>query len=374
MRVAHIIKVMQIGGAERHLLILLPELIKQGMEQHLLMLVEPDKPMENMVAAAEERGITVHKLTIRRDYDVTVGYQLLRTLRQIKPDLVHTHLIHADLFGITAARLGGYPVVTGRHNDDDFRTKSALKTGNALLWRLARGGIAISEAIRRFTIDVEGAPPDKVRVVHYGIEHKSASPDELNQARTKLRSELNLPQDTLIIGIVCRLVEQKGIPYGLDAFKQVLEQLPDVHLIIAGDGDLRSTLEAQVQQLEIADNVHFLGWRDDAPQVLAALDVFLMPSLWEGFGLVLLEAMSKRVPVIASDVSAIPEVVVHGETGFLVSPRDVDSLRDAMLTLLGDRPLRLHMGMMAEDRVETHFSAERMAEATIAVYREFLKK
>jgi len=374
MRVAHIIKVTQIGGAERHLLILLPQLIKQGLEQHLIMLVEPDNPMDDMVAAAGARGITVHKLTIRRDYDVTVSYQLLRTLRQIKPDLVHTHLIHADLFGITAARLGGYPVITGRHNDDDFRTKSAVKTGNAVLWRLARGGIAISEAIRKFTVDVEGAPSDKVRVVHYGIEHQTPSPDELNQARANLREELNLSQDVLIVGAVCRLVGQKGMTYGIDAFKQVMQHFPDAHLVIAGDGDLRVTLEAQVKQLELSENVHFLGWRDDAPQILAGLDVFLMPSLWEGFGLVLLEAMSKRIPVVASDVSAIPEVVRHGETGLLVQPRDVDGLCDAMLTLLSDRPLRLHMGMMAEDRVENHFSAERMAEATIAVYREFLKK
>jgi len=305
---------------------------------------------------------------------VTVSYQLLRTLRQIKPDLVHTHLIHADLFGITAARLGGYPVITGRHNDDDFRTKSAVKTGNAVLWRLARGGIAISEAIRKFTVDVEGAPSDKVRVVHYGIEHQTPSPDELNQARANLREELNLSQDVLIVGAVCRLVGQKGMTYGIDAFKQVMQHFPDAHLVIAGDGDLRVTLEAQVKQLELSENVHFLGWRDDAPQILAGLDVFLMPSLWEGFGLVLLEAMSKRIPVVASDVSAIPEVVRHGETGLLVQPRDVDGLCDAMLTLLSDRPLRLHMGMMAEDRVENHFSAERMAEATIAVYREFLKK
>lgn len=372
MRVAHIIKVTQIGGAERHLLILLPALKKRGIDPHLIMMVEPDNPMTSMAELAEAAGITVHSLTIRRDYDPIVGFQLLQTLRKIKPDLVHTHLIHADLFGITAARLGGYPVITGRHNDDDFRSQTAVKTGNALLWQLARGGIAISDAIKRFTIEVEGAPADKVRVVPYGIPHQSPTPDDLKSARAALRHELNLSPDTLLVGMVCRLVEQKGVSYGIEAFKAVLETQPDTHLVIAGDGDQRETLEKQVNQLGITERVHFLGWRDDAPGVIAALDIFLMPSLWEGFGLVLLEAMSRRVPVIASDVSAIPEVVSHGETGLLVPPRHIDGLRDAMLTLLTDRPLRLHLGMMAEDRVEQHFSADHMADTTISVYREFL--
>ncbi|MCA9905670.1 MAG: glycosyltransferase, partial [Anaerolineae bacterium] len=116
-------------------------------------------------------------------------------------------------------------------------------------------------------------------------------------------------------------------------------------------------------------NVHFLGWRSNALRVMAALDIFLMPSLWEGFGLTLLEAMSVSVPVVATTVSAIPEIVVHQETGLLVPPRDVVALAEATLLLLEDSALRHHMGMLGEDRLETYFSADRMIDQTLAVYQ-----
>ena len=156
------------------------------------------------------------------------------------------------------------------------------------------------------------------------------------QARAALRGELQLPPDALLVGMVCRLIEQKGVVYGLRAFARIAPQFPSAHLVIAGDGPRRAALESEAKTLGVADRVHFLGWRDDAPPVLAALDVLLMPSLWEGFGLVMLEAMAQTVPIIGSAVSAIPEVMVDGETGRLVPPRDVGALAQALGELLDD--------------------------------------
>src|SRR5690606_14892666 len=129
-------------------------------------------------------------------------------------------------------------------------------------------------------------------------------------------------------------------------------------LIIAGEGPLRPDLQTEAESLGLLDNIRFLGWCEDVPRLMGGLDMLLVPSLWEGFGLVILEAMSQCLPVVATSVSAIPEIVVPGETGLLVPARDTHALAEAMVTLLADRSLRRHMGLLAEDRLETHFSAQ----------------
>lgn len=373
MQVIHIIKATRISGAERHMLMLLPGLRQQGVDARLLLLTEPDNPMDNMVAEAEAAGIPVDRMVIRGHFNPMLVSRLRRYLKEKQPDVVHTHLIHADTHGILAARLAGVKtIITGRHNDDAFRIQGPVRMLNSLLWRMTSGGIAISHAIERFALEVEGAPRQKLRVVEYGLRYETATPDQLDAARQALRTELNLPSDAIIAGMASRLIEQKGVPYTIDAFARIQADFPDAYLVIAGDGPLRSQLEKQAKDAGIADKAFFLGWRSDMINVMAAYDVLLIPSLWEGFGLVILEAMSRRVPVIASRVSAIPEVVIDGETGILVPPKDVDALADAMRLLLSDRTLRRHMGMVGEDRLETHFSNARMASATIHVYHEFM--
>ncbi|MCK6580543.1 MAG: glycosyltransferase [Anaerolineae bacterium] len=367
MKVAHLIKATRIAGAERHLLILLPGLQARGVEVRLLLLVEPDKPVQDFGDALVRGGIPVERIVIHRHSDIGVIGRIRAALLQDKPDLLHTHLIHADLFGAAAGRLAGVPHrVISRHNDDPFRRRLALRLMNRLLWGMSDAGIAISEAIRRFCIEVEGAPPAKIQTIHYGLPPTPSN--DFNQRRADLRRTLNLPSDALIAGVVCRLIEQKGVTYALKAFARLVERHPSAHLVIVGDGALRADLEAEAGMLGIAGRAHFLGWRDDAAQVMAGFDVLLMPSLWEGFGIVMLEAMAAAVPIIGSDVSAIPEVVVYNENGYLVPPRDAEALAEALDALFSDTPLRRHMGLLGQERLETVFGADRMVEATAALY------
>lgn len=373
MRVVHIIKVTRISGAERHLLLLLAGLIERGVDARLVILVERDKPMDDMLAAAQSRAIPITRLVIRRDYDVALLWRLRARLRHLKPDLVHTHLIHADLFGYFAARAAGiHRVLSSRHNDDQFRYRPRWRKLNRRLWRWLDGGIAISESIKRFAIEVEGASADKITVVRYGIDFAWLSDDDIASARQRLRADLGLYEDALLLGMVCRLVEQKGIPYALEALRRLRAQYPSAHLVVAGDGENAAELRRLASALGMADRVHWLGWRSDAAELMAAFDLLLVPSLWEGFGLVLLEAMARRLPVIASRVGAIPEVVAHGETGILIAPRDVDALAQAISRLLDDRALRKYMGLLGAARLEERFSVERMVAGTIAVYRRVL--
>ena len=374
MRIAHIIKVTRISGAERHLLFLLEGLRQRGLDAHLIMLVERDRPMDEMAAAAEQRNIPLSRLMIYRDYDLPLLWRLRRTIRQVKPDIVHTHLVHADLFGFISAKLARVStVVSSRHLDDAFRYRSRWRRINRRLWRMIDGGIAISAAMKQFALDIEEAPTDKISVVRYGMEYRWISDDDINLARQRLRTELNLESDAQLLGIACRLVDQKGIPYALEALRRIRSDFPRAHLVIAGEGEKAGELRRLASKLGIADRVSWLGWRADAAELMAAFDVFLLPSLHEGFGLVLLEAMSHRVPIIASEVGAIPEIVVDGETGILVEPRNVDLLARAMRRLLTDRALRKYMGLLGAARLEEHFSIEKMVDGTIALYEKVLE-
>lgn len=373
MRVAHIIKVTRISGAERHLLVLLDGLRRQGIDARLIILVEPRRPMDDMIAEAQARGIPIQRLEIRRHHDLPLLLNIRRALRQMKPDIVHTHLIHADLFGCCGAKLAGIrTVISSRHNDDRFRYHPLWRRISPILWRLTSGGIAVSDSIKDFTVRIEGAPEHHIAVVHYGLEYRWASDDDLHAARQEIRAELKLPPDAMLLGMVCRLVEQKGIPYALEAFQRIGARFPTARLVIAGDGAMVAELRRLGDALGLSSRIHWLGWRRDADRLIASFDIMLMPSLWEGFGLVLLEAMSRRVPVIASRVSAIPEVVSHGETGILIQPRDAAALARAITRLLNDPPLRKHMGLLGAARLEERFSVRQMVAATIAVYQKHI--
>ena len=373
MRIAHIIKVTRISGAERHLLFLLAGLRTRGVDARLIILIEPDQPMDDMVAAAEARRIPIRRVAIGRDYDLLLPWRLQRVLRQAKPDIVHTHLVHADTYGYVAAKLAGVAaVVSSRHLDDAFRYRARWRRINRRLWRMIDAGIAISAAMKQFALEIEAAPASKVHVVRYGMEYSWLSDEDIDAARLRLRTELKLPADAQLLGMACRLVEQKGIPYALEALRRIRSDFPRAQLVIAGDGEKAGELRRLASMLGIADRVFWLGWRADAAELMAAFDIFLLPSLHEGFGLVLLEAMSRRLPIVASRVGAIPEVIVHGETGILVEPRNVDDLAQAMTRLLRDRALRKYMGLLGAARLEEHFSVERMVDGAIAVYEKVL--
>ncbi len=366
-RVIHLSKMTGTAGSEGHLLVLLPGLCARGVDAQLWILVEPDNLVDAIVDRARARDVPVERVVIRGHFDPGLWNRLAKRLRHAAPDVVHTHLIHADLYGIPAARRAGVPyVVSSRHNDDKFRRRLPLRLLNRWLWARTDRGIAISDAIRQFSIRVEGAPPDRIRTVHYGLDPARISAP--TNARDALRRQLRLPAETLLVGSVCRLIEQKGLIYGLRGFAQIAEQIPDAHYVIAGEGGQRAALESTARSLNLTDRVHFLGWRSDAHAVFAALDVLLAPSLWEGFGLVFLEAMALGIPVIATRVSAIPEVVVDGETGWLVPPRDADAIAAALRGALTQPEERRKRGAAGRARLESHFSVDAMVSRTLAVY------
>lgn len=367
MKIVHIAKMTGVAGTENHLLTLLPGLHERGLDVRLIVLAEPERPMDGYAQQMSALGVPTETMPIHRDVEYGLVGRLAARLRAERPDAVHTHLIHADWHGVVAARRAGVRrIFWSGHNDDPFRRRLPIRLIQAYLWRRITAGIAISEAVRQFMIRVELAPPRKVHTVHYGLDPARILPAQ--DEHTFLRA-LGIPDNALVVGSVCRLIEQKGLTYALDAFARLCGQYPDAHYVIIGDGPLRQELESRIEALGLGGRAHLAGWRSDAAGLMRAFDVFLMPSVWEGFGLVVLEAMAAQLPVIASSVSALPEIVVDGETGILTPPGDVPALTAALGRMLADGAKREGMGSAGLVRLEGNFSVQRMIDATQTVYR-----
>jgi glycosyltransferase involved in cell wall biosynthesis len=368
-RVLHIQKVTGMAGSERHLLFLLPELARD-FDITFLILEAPRRPVDDYVAALTGAGVKIERLPIRWDGDPLCVLQMARLMRKGAFDLVHTHLIHADVLGGVAARLAGVPVVVStKHGYEDYDRTSRAYRLSGLTARWTRKVIAISEALARKVAEVERIPTGKLTTIHYGIDCVVPGPEPLREA---VRRSLGLPPDAFAVLSTGRLVPVKGYQYLVEAIGKLRAGGSSAILLIAGDGPERAVLQSQAERLGVGDGVRFLGWRADVPTLLTAVDAFALATLGEGFGLAILEAMAQRLPVVATRVIAVPEIVQDGETGLLVPPRDPAALADALLSLERDPELRRRFGAAGHRRVLDHFSVARMVRDTEGVYADVL--
>ena len=366
MHVVHVSKIKGIAGSERHLLTLLPGLARRGVEPLMLMLEEPGHPADNFAAEMAACGVRVLREPIRGHLDASLGRRLAAHFRTLRPEIVHTHLVHADLYGLPAARRAGVPVaISSRHNDNPFRRNPLLAAANRCAMRRADRVIAISEALAGFVRDVERIPAGKVITIRYGMH----APAETALTRAEARAALGIVGEGPLIGFFGRLIPQKGVDVLLRAFAALGEAHPTPRLVIVGDGGERAALEALAAHLGLAERVTFAGWQAEASRLMPAADVIVMPSRWEGFGLVALEAMAAARPLVASRVSALPEIVVDGVTGRLVPPDDAAALAVALDGLLGEPAFAAALGAAGRARLETDFAAETMVERTLDLYR-----
>ena len=375
-RICHITKATGVAGSEKHLLTLLESLDKAKYQVAIILLVERDKPLDDYVRRFEEGGVQVKQVLIRRDVDPLLVWRLYQLVREGNYDLVHTHLIHADLYGALAAKCAGVPIIVStKHNDNAFRHHPFYAFLDRLASKFADKIIVISDHLKRFFDETEGLDRAKMTRIHYGLDAAWVEDQSSRTTRPiSVQEELGVPPDTPLVGIIARLNPQKGHTYLLAAFAEVVESLPEARLLIVGDGNLRGDLERQTRELRITRRVTFTGWRDDIRRTMADLDLLILPSLWEGFGLVLLEAMMMGKPVVASRVSAIPEIVVDGVTGLLVPPRDQEALAKAIIALLQDKERAEAMGQAGRERVERYFTVARMVQQTETLYEELVRE
>jgi len=337
-KVLHIHRIGGIGGSERHLLTLLPALAERGVHVSFLGLDDPSRAPDPFYDAL---AVPYKRLSAPRDIDPLLATRVARAAR--RADIVHTHLVHADVYGALGARR----LVSTKHNDDPFRAGAFRFVERTLAWRASRI-IAITNALARFQIERVGLPSEKVEVIHYGL-------DDLPRA-WGINPADSVPADAPVLLAVCRLEPQKGVDVAIRA----LQDIPDAHLVVLGEGPQRAELE------RLADErVHLLGRVPDVAAWLRRAALLVHPVRWEGFGLALLEGMLASLPVVATRVSSIPEIVADGETGLLVPPDDPGALAAAVKSVLADPGA---YGERGRARALADFSVAKMADRTLAVY------
>jgi glycosyltransferase involved in cell wall biosynthesis len=311
-----------------------------------------------------QEGLDLIPLAPTTEMDLSAAWRLSRLIKQLKPDVIHAHDPHGVALAALAlsmsTQLAKPPLVASRRVD--FHIK-----GNALSrWKYRQVDcfVCASDAIRKMLI-ADGVPPAYVVTIHEGIDlaHVAAAPP------ADLHAELWLPHHAPVVGNVAALVPHKGQRHLVDAAALVVKQVPDARVVIAGEGELRASLERQIRERHLEKHVFLAGFRPDILSVHKGFDIFVMSSVTEGLGTSLLDAMACGKPVVATTAGGMPEVVADGESGILVPPRDDAALAAAIIRLLKDAPLRQAMGAAGERRVREHFSSERMVQDTLDLYK-----
>lgn len=322
----------------------------------------PDNRDPGEVLRAAGASFQVFKMT--SFLDVSIVAPLVRQLRRLRPDILHCHLVRANLYGRIAARLAGVPVVICTHHGiedymvgDKLRDR-AVRIVDRVTDRWVTYHVGVSEGMRQAAIRYLGIAPDKIVAIPNGVDPTLY--DCNRAARTAVRRELGLDPDALVVGSVGILNQTKNFQLLLQIAKLVINRHSGLQFIIVGDGDQRRELESMVAELGLRHSVIFPGFRADIPRVLAALDIFVLTSRSEGFGLAVAEAMASGLPCVAFDVGALGELVADGQTGLLVKAGSTEAFAVALSRLIAEPVLRFGMGQAARARVQELFSIDLM--------------
>jgi glycosyltransferase involved in cell wall biosynthesis len=371
-RVLHVISTLLPGGTELSMLRLIRSMDPAAWTFRVAWLRDAPILASEVEAAT---GAAPFAIGLRGKVDPGALVRLCRVVRDERIDLVHTHMDLADYYGAAAARSRrGTALVCTKENADEFRTRRTWKRPpflalERLSYAAADAVIAVSHGLADFLAEAEGLPRHKTVVIENGVDPDLGSTAPARQAA---RALLGLPGDAPILGTVGRLAAQKGQSDLVRALPAIRAAIPGARLVIAGDGPLRGALEEEARRAGVQDAVRFLGHRGDVPVILSALDLFVLPSLWEGLPLALLEAMSMSLPVVATRAVGIEETVSDGVEGLLVPCRDPDALARAAARVLGDRHLALGFGMAGRRRVVERHSLAAVADRIDALYRRVL--
>lgn len=367
LRVHVVIDSMGAGGAELLLADFTAGAEAAGIELSVSFLSRRER--EPALERLRRLGIEPQPIRVDRLVSAASVRRVRAHLRAVEPDLVHTHLAYSDALGGLAARSLGIPAVSTIHVmrwGGDAREATRERLIRTLRRRCAARVVVVSEAARQAFLAQTGERPERVVTVHNGV-----LADPKPGAGAAVRAELGIDVGDTVVGMLSVLRGGKGHEQALDALRELLLRHSRLRLLIAGDGEARGELERAAADLGPA--VVFAGFRDDAMATLDAVDVLLHPSRFDAFPTALLEAMSARVPVVATAVGGIPEIVRDGETGTLIDPDATGAeVAAGLAPLLDDPSLRARFGAAGRARYEAEFTAADWAQRTRALYDEVL--
>lgn len=330
-------------------------------------------------ARLREQGVTVTDVQIPRRIDpigdLKALFHLTVALRRVRPDIVHTHTSKAGFIGRMAARLAGVPVVVHTMHEPPHNAAGGPLTRALYIWLerfaalLATHVITVSHANEREILRQRLVARSRFSVIREGLDLRRYP--RADDPRAAVR-QLGISDEVPVIGAVGRLEEAKGHIYLIRAMPAVLAHKPSARLVIVGGGHLREALQREIDALGLTEAVTLTGYRDDMLALMQGFDVFALPSLWEGLGIVLLEAMAYARPLVAAAVGGVNDVVLPGKTGLLVPPRDPEALGRAICTLLADESLRARLGEAGRERLETEFRDDVCNARLSALYERLL--
>jgi glycosyltransferase involved in cell wall biosynthesis len=393
-KVIHIITRMDMGGSAQNTLLTALHhdskhynvwLIK-GSTLESAMTKAESKLVEDQLETAKKKGIEIIDVPslLRRISpinDVRASIALFRHIRKIQPQIVHTHTSKAGLLGRLAAWLAQVPIVIHTPHGHvfyghfgRFLSRIFLQM-EKLLGRITHHHIALTPAECNDYLSLRVSHPSNTTVIHSGVDLGQFS-KEAKQG-TRKREELGIPANSLVIGYVGWLIPIKGVTHLVSAMPRIVDQYPKSILLLVGKGDDKGweeiKLKEMVKSLGLEDKVLFWGWRPDVAGFMGCFDVFVLPSLNEGMGRVLVEAMAAGLPIVASRVGGIPDLVKDGQNGLLVPAEDTSALAKAISDLLSDKERRHRMGE-AGKKMCLPYSAEAMVEQIDDLYKDLLAK
>ncbi len=371
MNIQHVITTLDVGGAEVHLLSQVRGQVQRG----------------HRVSVAYLKG----QGTLRTEFEEAGASEVaqvgpLGLLRRIRAaELVHSHLLKADMLAALLAlfALSRRKLIASKHNDERALMNPVFSRIHGFLGRVPRRTIILSKHVVEFFVSHGRLPRERLAQIYYGLDpvpfEKAAQLEP--EVRAARRAELGIGPDDCVLICVARFAPQKRHDLLLESFAKARAELsadePELRLLLVGGdpfGDGRPRAEAEAEKHGPGEAALFLGIRRDVPDLYGLADVFVMYSEWEGLGLVFLEAMAAGLPVVATSVSAVPEVIVDGITGSLVAFGDTDSMAAAFVALARDPARRTALGRAGHARVLDVFALDRMVDATLDVYAEVLSE
>lgn len=369
-RIAYVLCAEERGGVEEHVLSLVRDIDRS---RFLPYVVAPPKLFDLFGKDLADTDATVLPLKLQGLFDIAGRFDFISFLRKHRIQIVNTHMFIASISFSPLARLAGVPVlIETSHGVEKWRLEKGFVKRNSfvvdrLISMLQTRILAVSHACSRDLVEIKGIPPKKIVVVQNGRDLSNFSP-LLPERRKALRALYGLSDEDYVFGVMARLDFQKGHVYLFEAITLLLKKRKDFKVLVIGDGILREDLRQKVMELGIEAHVIFTGFQKDLPGYHGVLDVHVLPSLFEGLPLGLIEASAMERPVIATEVDGSPEVIVKNETGILVPPRNPAKLADALEYALNNKDAMVAMGKKGRTFALEHFTLERQVRESEDLY------
>lgn len=385
LHIVHVIEALGPGGAERLLYTNLKHLDTKRFRSTVITVFSRANHWREPIEAL---GIEVISLNARAARDLPAAVNSLhKWLRDNRPDVIHTHLWAANVVGRIAGRLAKIPVLSSAHNPDyepeardDGSDVSSRKRNLARAidrWTGQFGSkrmIAVSDYVRQSTHRQLRYPIESIELLYNPIDADSFT-NQTGRTREQVLEEFRIPSSAFVLLNVARISPQKGQVYAVRAVPLIAKNYPDVHLILAGattDSQYLAQVQSEIQKLGVNEKIHIVGARTDIPDLLQACDIFVFPSLYEGLGIALIEAMAAGCTCIATRTGPLPEVVDDGVNGLLVPPRDEVQLAEVICGLIANPNRRVALGQAARKSVLERFEPQAAANRLMEIYESLV--